>query len=104
MWPGIALARAAQDGRPGGRGRAVAQARQLLAELAAVQVTTKRVERSAEADGTIAAETIAAEGGRHRRPLPGSAATSAIFALADKQASGRLTKIWHRYSQPGTGR
>jgi hypothetical protein len=38
-----------------------ARARELLAELAGIAVSTKRVERSAEADGQAAAEQVAAE-------------------------------------------
>jgi hypothetical protein len=64
-----------------------AQARQLLTDLAGVQVTTKRVERSAEADGTAAAETIAAEADaiRARRlvPLPPADTPDMLYVAID---------------------
>ena len=50
-----------QDDRPGRRRGAVRQGRRLLAELAGIGLTVKRVERSAEADGAAAAAVIGAE-------------------------------------------
>ena len=49
-----------------------AQAREPTAELAGVELSTKRVERSAEADGAAAANNVAAEADaiRARRIVP----------------------------------
>ena len=57
----VAVTRPAQNDRPGGGSGAVRQGRLLLAELAGIDLTVKRVERSAEADGGAAGRAISAE-------------------------------------------
>jgi hypothetical protein len=64
-----------------------AQAGALLAELAGIKLTTKRVERSAEADGAAAAHTVAAESAairaRQMVPLPPAEIPDMLYIAID---------------------
>lgn len=64
-----------------------AKARELLAELAGVEVTTKRVERAAEADGAAAEQAVRAETAailsRRLVPLPPSPVPDKLYIAID---------------------
>ena len=99
------VTRAAQDGRPGRRGGAVHPGAGLVADLAGIQLTGKRLGRHAEADGRAAAAVIeagaAAIGARTLVLLPPAELPDKLYIAID--GTGVPMRAAETAGRPGKG-